>query len=609
MVDHTRTLRRDIEVAGLPLQVDVEVAGTATPVLDVRVEPVGSDGILLVHLDVTINDGAPFELHRLQLGTTAPAIDMHGCYLGGDPGFELGYLPHEPFRREVAAHRGVPLLVLMHRSGACRLAFGLLDQLVESTWDLHLSEVDRAYHLRVTRPARPEGDLPAQRSGALRVNHRWTETVYVNTTGTPWPDVLAHYAQLARAHLDVAELTVPDHAFEPVFCTWTAVHHEVDADWALETARLAAELGFRTWITDDGWHHEVGRFGRYDDVGAWQPAPSRFPDLAAHVRDVQELGLRYLLWVAPFMVGTASQLAEDAAECCLAGNAAASYDLLCPHHEKTARHVRELLQRLVRDYGLDGLKIDFIDALPTAIEEPDHQHSTSIGRAVFDLLRDTIAELAATEPGLLIEFRNRYANLASRAYANLYRASDLPINFLRNRWQTTMLRLLAPEAAVVTDPMLWHPDDSDENVAVHLINGIAAVPMVSVDLLRSPASHIELIRTWIGFYREHRRTLAHGRFRPVLRGTSIPRTDFIGDEEIIHGLYEDTPVTFDVQRPTHWVLNASGRDVVQIDCTPGQAATLVVRDRFGRTVDATTVRSIPARVPVEIGGSLELHRM
>ena len=103
---------------------------------------------------------------------------------------------------------------------------------------------------------------------------------------------------------------MPAEAFEPVFCTWTAIHHAVDQEWVLNNARLAAGLGFKTWITDDGWFTEKASFADYRYSGDWQPALKKFPDFAGHVRQVQAMGFKYLLWVAPFMVGQASAAAK-----------------------------------------------------------------------------------------------------------------------------------------------------------------------------------------------------------------------------------------------------------------------------------------------------------
>lgn len=613
-------LYQDVVVAGTRFAVDAAVTGAPVR-LTTQVRPEEEAGGHVLTVRLAADDGAPFTLERLRLRFSVPATDMHGVYLGGDPGLELGYLPHAAIVRQTSAHRGVPFLAFMHRNGENRRAVGLLDQLVESSWHAQLSELTAAYDVTLTRPAVPEEpDGDARRADAappgtpvgLHVpGGVWQDELFVSDAHDPWIDVIGRYTALARARAALPDLPVPEHAWDPVFCTWTAVHHDVSHDWVLRTARLAAELGFGTWITDDGWQVDGGRFGRYDEVGVWQPSHRKFPDLAAHVAAVQALGLRYVLWVAPFMVGEGSALAAELHGRLLPGDEKARFRMLDPLEPGTARHVRDLLTRLVRDHGLDGLKVDFVDAVPSDLRRAHR----SLGRAMAGILADALRPLAQERPGLLVEFRNRYANLASRAYANLYRSSDLPVNPFQNRWQATMLRVLVPDAAVVTDPMLWHPDDTDENVAVHLINGIAAVPMVSVDLTRYPESHRRLVAHWMGFYREHRGALAHGRFRPVCRGTTIPRTDFVGEEEVVHGLYDDVAVPLGPGPRRRWVLNASTRPWVALEpAEPGAGTpsaqpggTVTTRDAVGRVLAKEAYGTLPPRLDVPVGGYLEIE--
>ncbi len=83
----------------------------------------------------------------------------------------------------------------------------------------------------------------------------------------------------------------------------------------------------------------------------------------------------------------------------------------------------------------------------------------------------------------------------------------MPVNFALNRWHVALERLLTLDRAILLDPALWHPQDTDENNAVTLINTIISVPMVSVDLQKYKKNHLDLIRYWIGFYKEHRDTI------------------------------------------------------------------------------------------------------
>ena len=349
--------------------------------------------------------------------------------------------------------------------------------------------------------------------------------MFVSAAHRPWVEVLQAYVATVDREWPQAKLPVPDCAYDPVFCTWTAVHHDVSEDWILRNARLAADLGFGTWLTDDGWFTDKAAFADYRYTGDWEPFAGKFPDFAGHVRAVQALGMRYVPWVAPFNGGDASQAARRYAHLLAEATNPMRYRNLSPRRAKPGQVVGDLVERLMRDYNLDGLKIDFIDLIafdPLLATDGDY---ATLGAGVYAALGQAVdLGCGKLNPGALIEFCNAYANLASRRYANLYRASDVPLNFALNRWQVTMLRLLVGDRAVHLDPAVWHPADPDENVAVYLINAISSVPMISVELDRYPQAHLDLIRYWIAFYRAHRDTMIFtGEFlAPEIRLGHVP---------------------------------------------------------------------------------------
>jgi len=186
----------------------------------------------------------------------------------------------------------------------------------------------------------------------------------------------------------------------------------------------------------------------------------------------------------------------------------------------------------------------------------------------------------------------------------------VPINFTLNRWQVTMLRLLAPDRAVHLDPALWHPDDSDENVAVHLINVICSVPMVSIELDRYPQSHLDIIRYWISFYQAHRDAIIHGTFAPDIRLGQVPLIRFTSETERIIGVYDDLAFAPGAGALPLWILNASTRPCVELCADDlGGPHLLRTRDKFGQVVGEEVVTFPTARLPVEVGGSVEISAL
>lgn len=586
-----------VDVDGHTLKVSIDYVDEVAQEVGVSVvhQPNGTHRV-----EIVISGDQPATVSTVTVAATVSTANCRGVYIGADPHLEFGYLPHWPIAKEVSAHRGVPIAALVDHNAMALFAMGLLDQDSDAIVHAQLSEMDQCYHLAIERPPGSRIDGSAV---ATTVPAGHTEVVYVLTRPHEFPQLLADYAECATAHTGIAPRPVPAHAFLPVYCTWTAVHHEVNHEWAAHTARTAYNLGFRTWITDDGWHHPNGTFGSYSDIGHWQPDPTKFPDFSAHVREIQSLGMAYMLWVAPFMLGSEQTRYPAGAVSTQPGHPGAAFDLIDPEDPQAAEHVVTLLAGLVRQYGLDGLKIDFLDSLSAR----RHGNFTApVGPLVRDILHDALDPLLATNPDLLIEFRNNYANLSMTRFATHYRSSDLPVNYVLNRWQATFLRLLSPHLAVVTDPMLWPPNDSDINVSIHLINGLMAVPMVSIDFAQYPESHLAIIKHWMGYYTDNIDVLAHGQFAPTLRGSTIPVTICERDNHAIMAVFDDVPVSIPPAARVD-ILNASPTEDITIVSIPSSSPNVTIVNHFGQVIESTTWSDMPRRMMVPRGGRIELR--
>jgi alpha-galactosidase len=593
-----------IRVADIDFVCSAETQNHIAPKLDVEITQVHHlTDTYLLYLTAEIPDHQSIPSCDFSVEWSIPIADMHGLYFGGNPRAEMAYLPFWQHTKQICANTGVPYISLINRNGENRAAFGAFDQITETSIKAELSEATRCYHFHLQKPANKDGI-----GQTTQVEGCWKEIFFISKAQHQWPEVLKNYVQLSDQTIQPAKMPVPERAFEPVFCTWTAIHHDVSHEWILRNAPLAADLGFATWITDDGWFIEQGHFGDYSYVGEWNPAIKKFPDFKQHVQTIQDLGFRYLLWVAPFMVGKDSEAAQRYAHLLTTGQEANGFNNLSPLHHETQHIIGDLLERLVREYNLDGLKIDFLDSFSVASVGKDAV-DTTFGSSLYHLLQNVTERLLTINPDLLIEFRNSYANLASRSYANIYRSSDVPLNFSLNRWQAVMLRLLTPDRAVHLDPALWHPSDSDTNIAVHLINLIVSVPMVSIELDQYPQTHIDLIRYWIGFYNAHRDTIIAGDFRPELRLGYVPVIYFVGKQEIIIGLYDDVAVSLSSEKDigTIWILNASTRPTLDIsDCDLDGVYQVTTHDKFGCVVTTQPVHFPVAQLSVEVGGSIEI---
>lgn len=125
-------------------------------------------------------------------------------------------------------------------------------------------------------------------------------------------------------------------------------------DWEAQGYR------FGTVCIDDGWTVD-------SLLGDWSPCPRRFPDLAGLAAWIHRKGYALRLWVAPAQIHPdtrafsalfpravlKNQLGEPALNC---GLRSFRLDI---RQDAARQHIRETMQRLIRDYDVDGFKVDF----------------------------------------------------------------------------------------------------------------------------------------------------------------------------------------------------------------------------------------------------------
>jgi len=543
----------------------------------------GKDTALL-HIRLARDDGEPFALQNLKITFDLPIVDIHGTWNSMANPTSVQKLEWrlsatrrwfgDPMQAQpVAANRGVPLILLLNRSGQSRWAIGALDQYNETRIAARMDEQKGLYAFQIEKLPLPQaspsfGSSPPRKPQCQLIipTTCYEEYIYLSRRQEQWFEAIQTYTQVHDEITGFSRPPVPDAAWEPVFCTWYGIHKAVTPEWTEHNAQVAAELGFHTLIMDDGWFTEQAQWGDYRYAGDWEPVASKFPDFAAHVRRVQALGMRYLLWVAPFMVGTASQAAGDMAEHLLPREFL-GFRSLCPRNPQAREHVQRTLLRLMNDYGIDGFKLDFIDAVDLTPCPLDHEHDyPTEGQGIHEALCDIYQALRGRKPGVLIEFRQSYANLAMRDCATMYRAGDVPLDFDSNRWNITMARAVSGGIPVHFDPAYWHPQESPQNVARHMLNSIFSVPMLSLDFDRVPDAHLRIVEAWMGFYRTHQSLLTQGRFRPVMANGHLPALHISWDDRTVLGVFSDAlpPIHLPSETRELYILNGTNDERVRL---------------------------------------------
>lgn len=415
-----------------------------------------------------------------------------------------------------AGQRYLPIVSFFNRGGLNRLTFGVTDLIDDCRIIAQMNQEFCRYDISMELTVPEDCDIEFE--------------LLLDSAPGSWQDALAR----CFARFGVKKPDFPDAAWNPVYCTWYAVHAAITEMWTEETAHRAAELGFGTFIVDDGWCFDESRrvtpqtIGTwYEQVGDWRISEKKFPDFDAHLARVKALGLRYLLWVAPFFIGTKSGFyAELGAKEAVSGvrGECGLLNLDCP---EGCDRMHKTLIALMERHDLDGLKIDFLDAIPPSVQSPH-------GRAVVNFVKTLSDGIRAVRPEALIEFREAYATPAMLPYATQFRAGDVPLDWQDNFRRIAEIRLqLGDGVPVHADPAYWHPDELPENISRHMIAALAGVPMLSMDLIGMRDDTKNIVCHWLAFYREHLDTFRSGHWEIFYSGKNLSGAAVSTDKERI----------------------------------------------------------------------------
>ena len=355
---------------------------------------------------------------------------------------------------------------------------------------------------------------------------------------------------------------VPLSAREPLYSTWYAYLQDVRATDLEQEALLAAELGMKVMILDDGWQKDDSK-AFYSATGDWMPAASRFPDMRAHVDKVHRAGLKYMLWLSVPFVGDESKAYVRFKDKLLSFND--HVGILDPRFPEVREYLISTYERVVGEWGFDGLKLDFIDSFRLPSEDPAirvgyaGRDYRSLPMAVDRLMRDVNSRVRAIKPDALIEFRQHYMGPAVRQYGNMIRVSDCPADPCANRRRMCDLRLTSGNTAVHSDMLVWSKDETAEGAALPILNVLFSTIQYSMIIKDLPTSHRAVVRHWIDFSRQHREALQTGMFVPHHAENGYTWIEGEGSKERVVAAYSaDVCVSAGNSGKHEFLVNATG---------------------------------------------------
>jgi alpha-galactosidase len=202
--------------------------------------------------------------------------------------------------------------------------------------------------------------------------------------------------------------TAPDSAFGPIWCAW-GYGRSVQLKQVYDTLPTAKKLGF-SWVTlDDGWQN---------NYGDWDLDPKKFPhgdaDMKALVDRIHAEGFRAQLWWSPLSAVPNSKLLKEHPDFKLLNQDGSprkiswwNSDYLCPSYRQVVEYHKDLVRKIIGEWGFDGLKLDgqHMNAVPPCYNPVHHhQRPEDSVEALPDFFRELYETARSVKPDVLVEF-------------------------------------------------------------------------------------------------------------------------------------------------------------------------------------------------------------
>ena len=435
-----------------------------------------------------------------------------------------------------------------------------------------------------------------------------------------WSDAVREAADWMTEVSGRKSANVPDAAFAPLYSTWYNFHQDVHQDEIERECEIASKMGMGTIIVDDGWQTDDTNRG-YAFCGDWKESKNRFPDIKAHVARVHAMGMKYMLWYAVPWMGEKSANYERFKGKFLYHNKRLKTYCLDPRFPEVREFLINTYERALREWNIDGLKLDFIDAIKVPDRDPALSDNfkgrdiKSVTEATERLISDIYKRLSAIKPDVLVEFRQAYIGPSIRTAANMLRVRDCPADMQINRRGIVNLRLTSGKTAVHSDPLEWHPTDTPEAAAKNVLNVMFSTIQYSMKLAgldphpekdghnHPLLGHADMIAHWSRFGAAHVDALQRGKFKAYHPELAYPLIEGESDVERIFGVYaaEMSVPTGPLDKPVY-ILNATDADSLVIEIP--SKATITPYDTYGANGMGIPYEAGCHRVPVPPSGYL-----
>ncbi len=330
----------------------------------------------------------------------------------------------------------------------------------------------------------------------------------------------------------------PESAFGAIWCAW-GYGRDFKPQQVYDTLPTVKRMGF-TWVTlDDGWQN---------NYGDWQLDPKKFPhgdaDIKAMVERIHQEGFKAQLWWSPLSAVPDSKLLTQEPDLALKNRDGSRRKIswwnsyyLCPANSRVVEYHKELVRKILVDWGFDGLKLDgqHMNGVP-ACYNPAHHHKRPEDsvEALPDFFREIYDAAQKAKPGSLVEFCpcGTAFSFFTMPHFNMSVASDPRGSFQVRTKGKTIKGLMGDDVPYFGDHVELS-DNHDDFASTLGIGGVVGTQFVLPSLVEKHGrfdltpEHAETFQKWLGLYRE--KGLSRGQYLGTLYdiGFDVPEAHVI----------------------------------------------------------------------------------
>ncbi len=344
----------------------------------------------------------------------------------------------------------------------------------------------------------------------------------------------------------------PESAFGAIWCAW-GYGRNFKPQQVYDTLPTVKSMGF-TWVTlDDGWQN---------NYGDWQLDPKKFPrgdaDIKAMVDRIHQEGFKAQLWWSPLSAVPDSKLLTNEPDLALENQDGSRRKIswwnsyyLCPANPRVVAYHKELVRKILVDWGFDGLKLDgqHMNGVP-ACYNPAHHHKRPEDsvEALPDFFREIYDAAQSAKPGSLVEFCpcGTSYSFFTMPHFNMSVASDPTSSFQVRSKGKTIKGLMGDDVPYFGDHVELS-DNHDDFASTLGIGGVVGTQFVLPSLVEKHGrfdltpDREKSFQKWLELYQE--KGLSRGQYLGTLYdiGFDLPEAHVIRkDKKMYYAFFAGT---------------------------------------------------------------------